>query len=319
MCGIAGLVDPQRSPEALAEAAGRMADALAHRGPDGRGVWTEGPVALGHRRLSILDLSEAGAQPMLSGDGRWALSYNGELYDAAFHRPALAADGHAFRSTSDTEVLVELIARHGVGGALERVEGIFGLAAWDRAEGRLWLARDRMGVKPLFYAAEGPRLLFGSQLSALEACPGFSATVDPAALSSLLAHGYVPAPGAIFSGVRKLRPGHLLSWRPGEVPAESAYWRLDDAIEAGRADPFAGTQEEAADELERLLGAAVRRQMLSDVPPAAISATMVEESMPPERKAPSGTSLIILLRTAAPTSSRRPSRSSGSEAVSLGS
>ena len=279
MCGIAGLIDPRLSPDALAAAAGRMADALERRGPDGRGVWSEGAVALGHRRLAILDLSEAGAQPMLSADGRWALSYNGELYDAPDHRPALEASGHVFRGSSDTEVLVELIARHGVAGALERVEGIFAFAAWDRAERRLHLARDRIGVKPLFYALQDDCLLFGSQLTALLACPGFAPRIDPAAVSSLIRHGYVPAPGAMFSGVRKLAPGHVLSWRPGEEPALAPYWSLDAVIAAGMAEPFAGSLEEAADILENLLSAAIRRQMLSDVPLGAFLSGGIDSSL----------------------------------------
>ncbi|WP_430911017.1 asparagine synthase (glutamine-hydrolyzing) [Methylobacterium sp. sgz302541] len=276
MCGIAGLIDPRLSADALADAAGRMADAVNRRGPDGRGVWREGAVALGHRRLAILDLSAAGAQPMLSADGRWALTYNGELYDAPDHRPALAAEGHAFRGTSDTEVLVELIARHGVAGALGKVEGIFALAAYDRAEGRLHLARDRMGVKPLFYAIQGDRLLFGSELAALAAAPGPAFGIDPAAVSSLLRHGYVPAPGAIFSGLRKLMAGRVLSWRPGEAPREETYWSLDDAIAA---EPFAGSAEEAVAHLETLLGAAVARQMASDVPLGAFLSGGIDSSL----------------------------------------
>lgn len=276
MCGIAGLIDPRLPADALAEVAGRMADALSHRGPDGRGVWCEGGVALGHRRLAILDLSEAGAQPMPSADGRWVLTYNGELYDALLHRPALAAAGHAFRGTSDTEVLVELIARHGVAGALAQVEGIFALAAYDRGTRRLYLARDRMGVKPLFYALDGTRFLFGSQLTALTACPGFSPAIDPAAVSSLFRHGYVPAPGAILSGVRKLMAGHVLSWAPGEAACSTPYWSLDEAIAA---EPFAGSADEAADRLESLLGAAVVRQMASDVPLGAFLSGGIDSSL----------------------------------------
>ncbi|HEX8417677.1 MAG TPA: asparagine synthase (glutamine-hydrolyzing), partial [Methylobacterium sp.] len=281
MCGIAGLVDPSLPPERLAAWAGLMADALAHRGPDGRGVWCAGEAgaALGHRRLAIVGLGAAGAQPMPSRDGRWVVSYNGELYDAAERRPDLAAAGHAFRGTSDTEILVELIARHGVAGALARVEGIFALAAYDRHEGRLWLARDRMGVKPLFYAATPRRLLFGSTPSALTACPGFAPAIDAGAVSSLLRHGYVPAPGSIYVGLRKLEPGTLLSWRPGEEALPVPYWRLDDAIAAGRAAPFRGSDADAVERLEALLAAAVRRQMTSDVPLGAFLSGGIDSSV----------------------------------------
>ncbi|GJD47681.1 Asparagine synthetase [glutamine-hydrolyzing] 1 [Methylobacterium crusticola] len=281
MCGIAGLVDPSAGADALAQAAARMTDALARRGPDGRGVWCEAGagIALGHRRLAIIDLSERGAQPMASRDGRWVVTYNGELYDAAAHAPALAAGGHVFAGTSDTEVLVELIARHGVADALARVEGIFAFAAFDRAEGRLWLARDRMGVKPLLYAVAGRRLLFGSELRALLAHPGLARRIDPAALSSLLRHGYVPAPGTLLAGVRKLAPGTLLSWRPGEAAREEAYFSLDAVRRAGEADPFRGDDEAAADALEPLLTGAVRRQMTSDVPLGAFLSGGIDSSL----------------------------------------
>ncbi|KQP58352.1 asparagine synthase (glutamine-hydrolyzing) [Methylobacterium sp. Leaf112] len=279
MCGIAGIADPRLSPGRLADEAGRMADALSHRGPDGRGVWGEGGVALGHRRLAIRDLSPAGAQPMPSRDGRWVLTYNGELYGTHDARAALASAGHAFAGQSDTEILVELIARHGVAGALAGVEGIFAFAAYDRAEGCLWLARDRMGVKPLFYAATGERLLFGSTLAALTACEAADFTIDPAAVSSLLRHGYVPAPGSIYLGVRKLEPGHLLSWRPGEAPSVAPYWSLDAVIAAGRADPFAGSDADAIETLEGLLTGAVRRQMASDVPLGAFLSGGIDSSL----------------------------------------
>ncbi|MFD0933692.1 asparagine synthase (glutamine-hydrolyzing), partial [Methylobacterium trifolii] len=235
-------------------------------------------VALGHRRLAIVDPSPSGAQPMTSADGRWIVTYNGELYDAPERRPALEAAGHAFRGTSDTEVLVELITRHGVAAALDRVEGIFAFAAWDRAEARLWLARDRMGVKPLYYRAVEGRLLFGSQLGALTACPGPAAEIDPAAVSSLLRHGYVPAPGSIYAGIRKLEAGRLLSWRPGETPRIEPYWSLDAVIAQGRAHPFDGSPEEAADRLETLLSAAVRRQLMSDVPLGALLSGGIDSS-----------------------------------------
>ncbi|GJE46859.1 asparagine synthase (glutamine-hydrolyzing) [Methylobacterium soli] len=280
MCGIAGLIDPSLSADILRASAEAMADALAHRGPDGRGIWCRADrgVALGHRRLAIVELSEAGAQPFLSADGRWALSYNGELYDAIAHRPALETDGHVFRGSSDTEILIELIARHGVVGALARVDGIFAFAAYDRAQDRLWLARDRMGVKPLFYAATERRLLFGSQLSALTACSGFRPEIDPGAVASLLRHGYVPAPGAIYRGVAKLAPGHVLAWRAGEPARSEPYWSLDGVIAAGRDDPFRGTPEEAADALETLLRGAVRRQLMSDVPLGAFLSGGIDSS-----------------------------------------
>lgn len=280
MCGIAGLVDPRLAPNRLAAVAGFMADALAHRGPDGSGVWCDpgAGVAFGHRRLSIVGLGPAGAQPMLSRNGRWAVTYNGELYDAAEQRLGLLADGHAFSGNSDTEILVALIARHGVEATLKRIEGMFAFAAFDRHERRLWLARDRIGVKPLFYAADRERVLFGSTLSALVACPSFTPDIDPAAVSSLLRHGYVPAPAAIYRGVHKLQPGTLLSWREGEAPRLSPYWRLDDVAAGGRATPFRGSDVEAIERLETLLTAAVRRQMMSEVPLGAFLSGGIDSS-----------------------------------------
>ena len=280
MCGIAGLIDPRLSAEALRASADAMTDALARRGPDGRGIWIDPPagVALGHRRLAIVDLSTAGAQPMLSDDGRWCVTYNGELYDAPERRTELAAAGHRFRGTSDTEVLVVLIARYGIVGALERLEGIFAFAAWDRAEGRLWLARDRIGVKPLFYAPEATRFAFASQLAAFSAGPGARWEIDPAAVSSLLRHGYVPAPGSILRGIRKLEPGHVVSWRPGETPRTVAYWSLDAVIAQGRANPFQGSAEEVVDVLEAVLAASVKRQLMSDVPLGALLSGGIDSS-----------------------------------------
>ncbi|MBX9934597.1 MAG: asparagine synthase (glutamine-hydrolyzing) [Methylobacterium sp.] len=278
MCGIAGLVDPRLPPDRLRREAGTMAEALLVRGPDAGGVWSEGCVALGHRRLAIVDVSPAGAQPMLSRDGRWALSYNGELYDAADARPGLAADGHTFAGTSDTEILVELIARRGVEAALAKVEGIFAFAAYDRRDRRLWLARDRMGVKPLFFACDETCLSFGSTLAALTARHGFDAPIDPAAVSSLLCHGYVPAPGSIYAGIGKLQPGTMLSWRPGEAPQVGSYWRLEDTISAGLADPFRGSTAEAIERLDLLLASAVRRQMMSDVPLGAFLSGGIDSS-----------------------------------------
>ena len=272
MCGIAGLVDPGLAPDALAAAARAMGAALAHRGPDGDGLWCADGVGLAHRRLAIVDLSEAGAQPMASADGRWILSYNGELYDAPERRADLP--GYRFRGSSDTEVLVELIARRGVRGALDDLDGIFAFAAYDRAERRLWLARDRLGVKPLYYAAEAGRLLFGSELRALTACPGFRPEIDPRAVSSLLRHGYVPAPGSIFSRVAKLPPATLLSWRPGEAPVLEAYWRLDAPRPA-----FAGDDAEAVEALDGLLSRAVRRQLMSDVPLGAFLSGGIDSAL----------------------------------------
>lgn len=268
MCGIAGLIDPTLAAEALARTAAAMGAALAHRGPDGEGLWCdpEAGVALAHRRLAIVELSDAGAQPMVCADGRWIVTYNGEIYDAPGHRPALERAGHVFAGGSDTEVLVELIARRGVREALEALDGIFAFAAWDRRERRLWLARDRFGVKPLYVALAPERLLFGSELKALMAHPGFERRVDPAAVATMLRFGFVPAPWTVFAGVEKLGPGEILAWRPGEEPRREVFWSVAEAMRRGAERPFAGDDGEAVEALEGFLGAAVRRQLMSDRP-----------------------------------------------------
>src|SRR6185503_656167 len=215
MCGIAGCWD-QRAATAghvLEDLAGRMADALVHRGPDDRGVWAD-PAAglgLGFRRLAIVDLTAEGHQPMPSADGRWVIVFNGEVYNHRALRAELEALGHRFRGHSDTEVMLEAMSAWGVEAAVRRFNGIFAFAAWDRRERRLHLVRDRHGVKPLYYGWAGSTLLFGSELKALRAHPAFTRRVDRGALALLLHYGYVESPYAIVEGVRKLAPGSVLT------------------------------------------------------------------------------------------------------------
>lgn len=249
-----------------------MARALAHRGPDDEGVWTDADagVALGHRRLSILDLSPAGKQPMVSASGRYVVTFNGEIYNYADVRAELEAlVPRAWRGHSDTEVLLAAVEQWGFRAALERCVGMFAFALWDREGARLHLARDRVGEKPLYYAWMGDLFLFASELKALRAHPGFSAEVDRDALALYLRFGYVPAPHAIWTGVRKLAPGCVLSVRlkePDAHPEPEAYWSAREVAERGLREPFRGTEQEAAQELEHLLRAAVRGCMVSDVP-----------------------------------------------------
>jgi asparagine synthase (glutamine-hydrolysing) len=270
MCGIAGLLDLDRAtPQAALEATARaMADALAHRGPDSAGVWAEAAegIAFGHRRLAIVDLSPLGAQPMTSADDRWTICTNGEVYNFPELRAELEAKGHRFRGHSDTEVMLGAFAQWGVRGALERFVGMFAFGLWDAAERRLWLARDRFGVKPLAWAMAGRKLLFASELRALRAA-GFEAGIDRDALALYLMRAGVPAPWTILDGPRKLEPGCLLSIGANEAePRIERWWSLREVAEAGIAQPFGGSEREAADELERLLRDSVRRRMISDVP-----------------------------------------------------
>ncbi len=282
MCGIAGFIDPSRASDAedLAATASVMAHCLAHRGPDDQGVWTDADsgVAFGHRRLSIIDLSPEGHQPMLSADGRWVVAFNGEIYNFTRLRPELEARGHTFRGHSDTEVLLAAVSDWGVEGALGRFNGMFAIALWDRSERRLWLARDRMGEKPLYYGSAGGVFLFASELKALHQHPAFDASVDRDALALFFRYGYVPAPHCIYAGIRKLEPGCLMSFRPGDgaVPSVRSYWSLREVAERGAAER--GAAGEKLEELESVLSDAVGLRMTADVPLGALLSGGIDSS-----------------------------------------
>src|SRR5687767_9809891 len=215
MCGITGFLDlsANQSHDELISLVVAMTGTLGHRGPDARGVWVDpaAGVALGHTRLSIVDVSDAGAQPMTSASGRFVISYNGEIYNAPDIAAPLRDAGVQFRGHSDTEVLVEAIARWGLNAALRRANGMFAFACWDRHERRLHLVRDRVGEKPLYYAWRGNTLLFGSELSALRAHPRGDFSVDRDSVASYLRFSSVPAPWSIYTGVHKLPPASILT------------------------------------------------------------------------------------------------------------
>jgi asparagine synthase (glutamine-hydrolysing) len=272
MCGIVGFIDREThaESEALRERVLCMADTLRHRGPDDRGAFVDprSGVALGHRRLSILDLSDHGAQPMKSSCGRYAIAYNGEAYNFREIRAELEAHGHAFRGHSDTEVVVESMSRWGIEETLERLNGMFALAVWDVREGTLTLARDRLGKKPVYYGWMGRCFLFASELKALLIHPSFRREIDRDALGLLVRYSYIPAPYCIFRGLRKLEAGCLLrvSAEQGATDAEQrAYWPRRAVVDAAESDPFGGTADEATDRLDGLLRDAVARRMISDV------------------------------------------------------
>jgi len=228
MCGIAGFLDPRPAlgAEALARTAEAMAIPMHHRGPDDAGVWTDpaAGIALAHRRLSIVDLSPAGHQPMTSSCGRLVLTYNGEIYNHAELRAELAAAGRTFRGHSDTEVLVEACAAWGVERTLRRLIGMFAFAVWDREARSLALARDRLGLKPLFWGRFGGLFLFGSELKALYAHPGWTPEIDPDSLAAFMRWGHVPGSHCIHQGLHKLLPGHLLVLPHGGEPRVTSYW-----------------------------------------------------------------------------------------------
>jgi asparagine synthase (glutamine-hydrolysing) len=283
MCGITGFLGSAhgRDRNVLARA---MADAIAHRGPDDAGTWTDDDagIALGFRRLAILDLSAAGHQPMASAGGRWVVVFNGEIYNHLELRRELEATGRAppWRGHSDTETLLASIEAHGVEATLARCVGMFALAAWDRDERALWLARDRLGEKPLYYGWQGDAFLFGSELAALRAHPAFAGDIDRGALALLLRHGVVPAPHSIHRGIHKLSPGTWLRIANGARDAAPVpYWSLAEVAERGVAHPFEGTEAEAIDALAQRLGAAVRGQRVADVPLGALLSGGIDSTL----------------------------------------
>ncbi len=268
MCGIAGLFElgGAHADADLAATARRMADTLVHRGPDGADAWgdPEAGIGLGHRRLAIIDLSETGVQPMHSANGRYVISYNGEVYNFRELRRELEGRGHGFRGTSDTEVMLAAISEWGLERAVERFVGMFAFAVFDRQARMLHLVRDRLGIKPLYWTMADGQLLFGSELRALMAHPAFSAEIDREAVSAFLRFSYVPTPATIFRGVQKLRPGCILSVRLGGEPTIKPYWRLSSVL--AQAPQASLSADEAAAALDERLREAVRGRMIADVP-----------------------------------------------------
>ncbi|MBF0249712.1 MAG: asparagine synthase (glutamine-hydrolyzing) [Alphaproteobacteria bacterium] len=279
MCGIAGYLDLIASTDAgaLERDADAMARAMTHRGPDDRGVWVDAPsgVALAQARLSIIDLSPAGHQPMVGAAGRHVIVYNGEIYNAKELRRDL--DGISWRGHSDTEVILEACARWGVEATVGKLIGMFAFALWDRETRTLTLARDRFGIKPLYWGEVDGKLVFGSELKALMALQGWRREIDRDALASYLRFNYVPAPHSIFRGVRKLTPGTVLEWRDGRGK-QRTFWSLREVAKRGLANPFDLGDGEAVDELDRLIRDAVRRRMVADVPVGAFLSGGIDSS-----------------------------------------
>jgi asparagine synthase (glutamine-hydrolysing) len=282
MCGLAGIWDRRRrsAPDTLYAIAVAMSDALLHRGPDAGGVFVDGDAALavGHRRLSIVDLSPAGAQPMLSSCGRFVISYNGEVYNAAELRSELEAAGRRFRGHCDTEVIVEGAAVWGVERTISHLIGMFAIALWDRRDRVLYLVRDRLGIKPLYWAEFDGRLLFGSELKALRADTHWAPRLDRNALTAYLRFGYVPVRHSIYQGVQKLPPGTILSLRSEGVPMIESYWSLAEIVQAAQFARVALDEESATDRLDVLLRDAVRRRMVADVPLGAFLSGGIDSS-----------------------------------------
>ncbi len=286
MCGVVGFwtnrAELLRDGERVV---GEMAGALRHRGPDAAGTWVDAErgVVLGHRRLSIIDLSECGRQPMVSGSGRFVVSYNGEVYNFEAIREELQVEWGGeleFRGHSDTEVIVEALATWGVVETVGRLNGMFALAVWDRERRELSLVRDRMGIKPMYWGRVGGSFVFGSELSVFRRFPGFEGRTDRDALSLLLKYNNVPAPWSIFEGVSKLEPGTILTLAddPGAEPMIEQYWSAAEAVRQGRRAPFEGSPAEAVDALEEKLMSAVGDRMVADVPLGAFLSGGIDSS-----------------------------------------
>jgi asparagine synthase (glutamine-hydrolysing) len=283
MCGIAGILGEIGPGDDAGRVAARMGDVLRHRGPDAGATWVDagGGVALAHRRLSVIDLSSGAAQPMHSPCGRYVLSYNGEVYNHVELRRDLERAGERFSTVSDTEVLLRVLATLGVEGGLERVNGMFAFALWDRERRELTLARDRLGEKPLYYATPRGQLLFGSELKALLQHPLCPRDVDPDALAEYFRFQCIGAPRTILRGVRKLEPGCWLTVGrgTGELRTRGGrFWSAEKVARAARADPLP-SRREAVDRLEGLLREAVGMRMIADVPLGAFLSGGIDSSL----------------------------------------
>ena len=272
MCGLAGYFNVQGLDSNAEEICLAMTSKLIHRGPDDAGIWLnpEHGIALGHRRLSIQDLSSSGHQPMESSSGRYIIVYHGEIYNFRKIQKELVNRGYEFHGHSDTEVLLAAVEQWGVAEALTRFTGMFALALWDKKNRMLSIARDRVGEKPLYYGWQGKSFLFASELKALRVHPEWKNKINRDALALYMRHNYIAAPNSIYQNIYKLTPGTILrlpySIRPGELPTPLPYWKMKDVAEYGNSNPVDLSDDEAVDELDKLLRESIRNQMISDVP-----------------------------------------------------
>jgi asparagine synthase (glutamine-hydrolysing) len=276
MCGVAGFLQLSSETAAPLEAVAQaMADTLRHRGPDDSGAWTdaEAGIALGHRRLSIIDLSAAGHQPMASANGRFVVSYNGEIYNHGELRAELEAMGAVFRGHSDTEVVVEGFARWGIDATLRRLIGMFAFAVWDRETRTLSLIRDRLGIKPLYWGRFGNTFAFGSELRAIRAHPRTATTINRDAVADLVRFGYVSGTKSIYNEVHKVAPAGIVTIKTDGAVGHDTFWHVGststDAAEA---------PEETRARIEALLSDAVERRMVADVPLGAFLSGGIDSS-----------------------------------------
>ncbi len=280
MCGIAGFCN---RPERWKENIEKMNNRMFHRGPDAGGIWAneDATVVFGHRRLSIVDLSANGAQPMHSASDRYVCVFNGEIYNYKFIRDKLLTEKKvtAFKGTSDTEVLLEAFEAYGVRETIAMCKGMFAIALLDKKTGKLTLLRDRIGEKPLYYGFVNGSFVFASDLGSIAALEDFHNEIDTKVLQIYFVHGYIPAPYSIYQDIYKLDAGCMLEIEaPYKEPKISPYWSVREVAKYGEEHPFKGSREEAADELERLLKASIKEQMVADVPVGAFLSAGIDSS-----------------------------------------
>lgn len=284
MCGITGFLDlsGHHPEEALIRDGMLMSATLRHRGPDDSGIWMDeaAGVCLAHRRLSIIDLSIDGRQPMHSACGRYVIIFNGEIYNFQNLRHELEREGATFHTRTDTEVILQAVRAWGLEAAVKRFVGMFAFGLWDRHDQVLYLVRDRLGIKPLYYGRLNSVFLFGSELKSLRAHPGFRSEINRNALALYLRHNYVPAPYSIYQHIYKLMPGSILqiNGKSGEMERRTSYWSAADVIQQGRLNPFSGSESEAVEELEKLIKESVRLRMIGDVPNGAFLSGGIDSS-----------------------------------------
>jgi len=285
MCGVSGFISSEALTDSATQTLRSMAAAITHRGPDDSGAWHDAQtgVGLAHTRLSIVDLSPAGHQPMQSACDCYVMAFNGEIYNHVKLRDQLKAEekAPAWRGHSDTETLLACFVAWGIEKTLQATVGMFAIALWDKQEQVLTLARDRMGEKPLYWCWCGDTLLFGSELKALKTHPAFKADIDRNALALLLGYNYIPAPYCIYQGIEKLRAGHFVQIKQGQACESSVpvpYWSLKTVVDAGLANPFSGSDEQAVDRLEQQISDSIGLQMLADVPLGAFLSGGVDSS-----------------------------------------
>ena len=283
MCGIAGFCNFHGSVKMQEENLEKMKQRMLHRGPDTGGSYIseDGKVALGHRRLSIVDLSEAGLQPMKSYSGRYVMVYNGEIYNYKKLSQKLLNEKKVdrFRGTSDSEVILEAFEAYGVEETIAQCKGMFAIALYDTKEQKLYLLRDRIGEKPLYYGFMGDTFVFASDVACIAALDGFQNPIHKDVLGIYFIHGYIPAPYSIYENIYKLEPGCILEIKsPFKKYDISTYWSIKEVAQHGQEHLFKGTYEEAVDELERLLKASIQDQMMADVPVGAFLSAGIDSS-----------------------------------------